>query len=67
MRQDGPAKLDIEIKSDWLLICVTFVTKSPDIERNSPLNPLLMQSLWRLSYHQSHHGELSAFSVCKNI
>ena len=29
VRQDGPAKLDIEIKSDWLLICFTFVMKSP--------------------------------------
>ena len=29
MRKDGPAKLDIQIKSDWLLICFTFVTKSP--------------------------------------
>ena len=28
VRYDGPAKLDIEIKSDWLLICFTFVTKS---------------------------------------
>ena len=24
-----PAKLDNEIKCDWLLICFTFVTKSP--------------------------------------
>ena len=30
VRQDGPAKLDIEVKSVWLLICVTIVTKSPD-------------------------------------
>ena len=29
VRHDGPAKLDIEIKSDWLLMCFTFVTKSP--------------------------------------
>ena len=28
---DGPAKLDIEIKSDWLVVCFTFVTKSPGI------------------------------------
>ena len=28
VRQGGLAKLDIEIKSDWLLICFTFVTKS---------------------------------------
>ena len=27
MSLDGPEKLDIEIKSDWLF--VTFVTKSP--------------------------------------
>ena len=25
----GPAKLDIQIKSDWLLICLTFVAESP--------------------------------------
>ena len=35
MRQDGPAKLDIEIKSDWLLICFTFVTKSPGSNKES--------------------------------
>ena len=29
MRLEGPAKLLIQIKSDWLLICFTFVTKSP--------------------------------------
>ena len=29
MMSDGPAKLDIEVKSDWLLICFNFVTKSP--------------------------------------
>ena len=29
VRWDGPAKFDIEIKADWLLICFTFVTKSP--------------------------------------
>ena len=29
VRQDGPAKFYIEVKSDWLLICFTFVTKSP--------------------------------------
>ena len=29
MRYDGPAKLVIQIKSDWLLICFTFVPKSP--------------------------------------
>ena len=29
VRKDGPAKLDIQIKSDWLLICLTFVVKSP--------------------------------------
>ena len=29
VRLDGPAKLDIEIKSDWLLACFTFVMKSP--------------------------------------
>ena len=34
MRYDGPAKLDFEIKSDWVLICFTFVTKSPG-ETNS--------------------------------
>ena len=28
VRYDGPEKLDIEIKSDWLLICFTFVTKN---------------------------------------
>ena len=28
MRQNGQAKLDIKIKSDWLSICFTFVTKS---------------------------------------
>ena len=27
--KDGPAKLDIEIKSDWLLTCFTFVMTSP--------------------------------------
>ena len=27
-RWDGPAELFIQIKSDWLLICVTFVTKT---------------------------------------
>ena len=32
VREDGPAKLDIEIKSDWLVICFTFVTKSPGTE-----------------------------------
>ena len=26
---DGPAKLNIEMKSDWQLICFTFVMKSP--------------------------------------
>ena len=31
MRQEGPAKLDIQIKSDWLLICLTFVAKSPGL------------------------------------
>ena len=31
IRQDGPAKLDIEIKSDWLFICFTFVMKSPGL------------------------------------
>ena len=29
VRKDRPAKLDIEIKFDWLLICFTFVMKSP--------------------------------------
>ena len=29
MENTRPAKLNIEIKSDWLLICFTFVTKSP--------------------------------------
>ena len=29
MRLEEPAKLDIHIKSDWLLICLTFVAKSP--------------------------------------
>ena len=29
VRQDGPAKLETEIKSDWLLICFTLVMKSP--------------------------------------
>ena len=29
VRQEGPAKLDIKIKSDWQLICLTFVAKSP--------------------------------------
>ena len=29
MREDGPAKLNIEIKYDWLLIRFTFITKSP--------------------------------------
>ena len=29
MRQEGPAKLEIQIKSDWLFICLTFVAKSP--------------------------------------
>ena len=29
MRKEGPAKLDIQSKSDWQLICLTFVTKSP--------------------------------------
>ena len=33
MRLDGLAKLDIEVKSDWLLICFTSVTKSPGIKR----------------------------------
>ena len=28
VRQDGPTKLDIEIKSDLLLFCFIFVTKS---------------------------------------
>ena len=28
MYTDGPAKLEIEIESDWLFICFTFVTKS---------------------------------------
>ena len=28
VRQDGPAKLDMKIKSGWLLICFTFVMKS---------------------------------------
>ena len=31
MRQDGPAKLDIKIKSDWLLICFTFVTNHLEV------------------------------------
>ena len=26
---EKPAKLDIQIISDWLLICLTFVAKSP--------------------------------------
>ena len=29
VRYDGPAKLDIETKSDWLLFCFIFVTKLP--------------------------------------
>ena len=29
MREEGPAKIDIEVKSDWLLIYFTFVAKSP--------------------------------------
>ena len=28
---DGPAKLNIEVKSDWVLICFTFVMKSPGL------------------------------------
>ena len=32
MRQEGPAKLDIQIKSVWLLICLTFVAKSPGFQ-----------------------------------
>ena len=37
MMQDGPAELDIEIKSDWLLISFTFVAKSPGmLEPNVP-------------------------------
>ena len=28
MRHNGPTKLDIEIKSDWLLFCFIFVTKA---------------------------------------
>ena len=33
MRKEGPAKVDIQIKSDWLLICLTFVAKSPGTRR----------------------------------
>ena len=29
VRSDGPAKLDIEIKYDWLLTCFSFVMKLP--------------------------------------
>ena len=29
VRWDGPAKLNIKVKSDWLLNCFTFVMKSP--------------------------------------
>ena len=32
MREDGPAKLDVQIKSDWLLICFAFVAKSLDVK-----------------------------------
>ena len=31
MSEDGPAKLLIQIKSDWLLICFILVTKSPGL------------------------------------
>ena len=31
MRKDGPAKFGMEIKSDWLLICFSFVAKLPDM------------------------------------
>ena len=34
VKQDRPAKFDIEIKSDWLLICFTFVMKSPGKHRD---------------------------------
>ena len=38
MRQDGPAKFDIEIKFDWPLICFTFITKSPGVLWEKPLS-----------------------------
>ena len=34
MREEGPAKLDIQIKSDQLLIFLTFVAKSPGYCQN---------------------------------
>ena len=49
MRQDGPAKLVIQIKSDWLLICFSFVTKSPGCvestaKKRTSTNPSLSAS-----------------------
>ena len=34
MREDGPAKIDIEIKSDWQSICLIFVMKSFGVFKN---------------------------------
>ena len=44
MRQEGSAKLDIQIKSDWLLICLTFVAKSPGCETTRTVVKILVFS-----------------------
>ena len=46
VRLEGPAKLNIEIKSDWLLICFTLVMKSPGCYNN---NYYMAKNRWKSS------------------
>ena len=50
MRSDGPAKFDIKIKSDWLLMCFTFVKKLPDKVMSAPELKLFNDTIFVILY-----------------
>ena len=58
VRLHGPVKFDMEIKSDWLLICFTFVTKSPGMD-----NQKLVLSLYLLPLKHPRVTTLLIFNL----